>query len=432
MGRKASSTLLVYMNNQMVGTLSQISSGSLRFIYSQEWLQAKGSRPLSLSMPLREQPYSGDRVYNFFDNLLPDNESLRTRIQRRFSIPTSNCFDLLSYIGADCVGALQLLTEPLNNNIQEISAKAVTNKQIANILENYRIAPLGMQEDSDFRISIAGAQEKTAFLKNNNKWYVPTKATPTTHIFKLPIGLIKHSGIDLSDSIENEWLCLKILSGFGLAVNHATIGNFGDTKVLICERFDRKWNKDHSMILRLPQEDMCQVFGLSSALKYQSDGGPGIKMIMDFLQGSFNALDDRTHFFKSCFLFWVLGAIDGHAKNFSISIGSKGRFQLTPLYDVISAYPLADKRQIEWNKLKMAMNVQGKNVHYHWKTISLRHWEQTAALCHLPIQSFQDIVEEVFDNMQNVIDEVASNLPKLFPFEIAQSIFDGMNRVKNR
>ncbi len=145
-----------------------------------------------------------------------------------------------------------------------------------------------------------------------------------------------------------------------------------------------------------------------------------------------NALEDRAHFFKSCFLFWVLGAIDGHAKNFSIRIDAEGRFQLTPLYDVISAYPLAAKRQVEWNKLKMAMNVQGKNVHYHWKTISLRHWEQTAALCHLPNQSFKEIVTDVFDNMQSVIDEVAANLPKSLPAEIAQSIFDGMNSVKNR
>ena len=75
----------------------------------------------------------------------------------------------------------------------------------------------------DFRISIAGAQEKTALLKYKNKWCLPERYTPTSHIIKLPIGFIKHSGIDLSESVENEWLCLQILSAYGLPVNKANI-----------------------------------------------------------------------------------------------------------------------------------------------------------------------------------------------------------------
>ena len=78
-------------------------------------------------------------------------------------------------------------------------------------------------EKVDFRISIAGAQEKTALLWHQEKWCLPQSTTPTSHIIKLPIGQIKHAGIDLSESIENEWLCLKILSAYNLPVNHAKI-----------------------------------------------------------------------------------------------------------------------------------------------------------------------------------------------------------------
>ncbi len=65
-----------------------------------------------------------------------------------------------------------------------------------------------LEELTDFRISLAGAQEKTALLRINQQWCLPQGNTPTTHILKLPIGNIQsHSHrIDLSDSVENEWL----------------------------------------------------------------------------------------------------------------------------------------------------------------------------------------------------------------------------------
>ena len=99
--------------------------------------------------------------------------------------------------------------------------------------------------------------------------------------------------------------------------------------------------------MRLPQEDFCQALGINSGLKYESDGGVGIKEIMDFLNGSYNAKIDRINFFKTNFLFWVLGAIDGHAKNFSLFIEPEGKYRLTPLYDIMSAYPLIAKKQLQ-------------------------------------------------------------------------------------
>lgn len=429
--KRLGSDLYVYMNTQKVGILSRLQSGQLNFTYDAEWLESPYARPISLSMPLQEQSYKNETVYNYFDNLLPDNESLRARIQKRFSINTNHCFDLLSYIGADCVGALQLLSEPLRDNSQcVISGKTVTDQEIGAILKNYREAPLGMQGDSDFRISIAGAQEKTAFLKYKNLWWIPNGSTPTTHIFKLPIGRIEHSGIDLSESVENEWLCLQIMKAFDLPTNIAHIMEFDGVKALVCERFDRKWSNDNSTLLRLPQEDMCQIFGISSALKYESDGGPNIKDIMRLLSGSNQATIDRMHFFKTCIVFWILGAIDGHAKNFSVFIEPGGRFQLTPIYDVLSAYPLAFRRQLDWNKLKMAMSVRGKNKHYHWNKILARHWAEMAKQCNVTDQLFNALFDEIFESLEKVIDLVSSNLPTSFPSVIAESIFDGMRKVK--
>ena len=75
---------------------------------------------------------------------------------------------------------------------------------------------------------------------------------------------------------------------------------------------------------------------------------------------------DLTTFFKAQVLFWMLRAIDGHAKNFSLFLHPCGRFQLTPLYDVLSAWPVIGRRSGQWpqQKLRMAMAWHGEKGRY--------------------------------------------------------------------
>jgi serine/threonine-protein kinase HipA len=113
----------------------------------------------------------------------------------------------------------------------------------------------------------------------------------------------------------------------------------GKVKALAVERFDRRYATDRSWIMRLPQEDFCQVLNVPSARKYESHGGPGIADIMTTLLGSATPEQDRYLFMKSQVLFWLLAATDGHAKNFSVFIEPEGRFRLTPFYDILSMYP---------------------------------------------------------------------------------------------
>ena len=349
-------SLFVYMNGNEVGEYIQHKSGAQEFIYSDSWIDRPHlAIPLSLSLPLTDRKHKGDGVYNYFENLLPDSKDIRDRIQARLGLKTNQPFDLLAAIGKDCIGAIQLMTERGEVNVKKIEGIPLSDHEIAKELGNYQTLPLGMSRENEFRISLAGAQEKTALLWHEDIWQLPKGATPTTHIFKLPIGRIEHSGIDLSDSVENEWLCLELLRSFGLPVPDVQIKVFEDVKVLVVERFDRELSKDGAWIIRHPQEDMCQSNSTGPGLKYESDGGPGISVIMNLLGSSLQPEEDRRQFMKTVFLFWLLGAIDGHAKNFSIFLKPGGRFQLTPVYDVISAYPIAAKREIEYHDLKMAM-----------------------------------------------------------------------------
>ncbi len=169
----------------------------------------------------------------------------------------------------------------------------------------------------------------------SNRWRLPSAATPATHIIKLPIGKIEsHTySIDLSQSVENEYLCTLIAKEFGLPVPHCFIMQAGKAKALVVERFDRHYALDRSWIMRLPQEDFCQVLNVPSARKYESHGGPSIADIMTILLESATPEQDRYMFMKSQVLFWLLAATDGHAKNFSVFTEPEGSFRMTPLCD---------------------------------------------------------------------------------------------------
>jgi serine/threonine-protein kinase HipA len=357
--------------------------------------------------------------------MLPDNDAIRKRIQTRFGAASDRCFDLLWHIGRDCVGAIQLLPEAeVPSTVMTIAGTPLSNAEIAETLRNYRSMPLGMDKDNDFRISLAGAQEKTALLWHSNQWCRPNVVTPTSHIFKLPIGQTPR--IDLSDSVENEWLCHRILKEYGVPVANAEICTFEEIKTLVVERFDRRLSVDGSWIIRLPLEDMCQALGVPPVFKYEEDGGPGICRIMELLIGSETALSDRRLFMKSQILFWLLGAIDGHAKNFSIYLLPGGGFRMTPLYDVMSAYPLVARKELHTKQMKMAMSVDSKNKHYYWNEIITRHWVAIAKKTRFSETELQSLFQELLDPMEDVISRVTSSLPRNFPLGVSQPIFDGL------
>ncbi len=416
------------MNGERVGEWRRPASGGEQFVYAESWLSSPAARPISLSFPLRphSQPYRKG-VAEFFDNLLPDNRRIRERIQQRFRTASAGAFDLLREIGRDCVGALQLLAEEdAPENIRKITAKRLTNDGVAKILAgtlNPAFSGLDRADDT-FRISLAGAQEKTALLKLEGVWHRPMGATPSTHILKLPMGGNPH-GIDLSTSVENEWLCAQLVEAYGISVAKCGMETFAEQKALVVERFDRRLAADGKWFMRLPQEDFCQATATSPALRYENDGGPGIARIMELLLGSQNAAGDRRDFMRTQLVFWLLAAIDGHAKNFSIFLLPGGAYRLTPRYDVLSAYPVLGhgRGKLSPHKIKMAMAVWGKNRHYRWREISTRHWLETARRC--GFGEMKSVIEGVIAGTPQVIARARELLPPDFRAEVAEPILLG-------
>lgn len=154
-------------------------------------------------------------------------------------------------------------------------------------------------------------------LFHEGKWMRPIGTTPTTHILKPQLGEIPTAFgmIDMAASVDNEHYCLKLIEALGLPVAQTQIATFGKRRVLVVERFARRW-RGPSDLLMLPQENCCQALGVSPAQKYQSQDGPGAVALLKLLRGTDEPLADQAAFFKSQIIFWLIGATDGHAKNF--------------------------------------------------------------------------------------------------------------------
>ncbi|MDR6841327.1 type II toxin-antitoxin system HipA family toxin [Pseudoxanthomonas sacheonensis] len=416
--------LRVYQNDRLVGHLIKEPSGAIEFRYDREWLDRSNAFPVSLSLPLREDSWRGEPVTAVFENLLPDSADLRKRVAEKVGAAGYDAYSLLAEIGRDCVGALQFIAgdavEP--EATTKISGEQVDDDAIERLLKSLAQAPLGLSRDDDFRISVAGAQEKTALLRSDGQWIKPFGTTPTTHLFKTQIGELPN-GIDLSNSVENEFYCLKLLKHLGLPVNHAEIMTFGQTKALVIARFDRVWSGDR--LIRLPQEDCCQALSVPPSRKYQNEGGPGLAMIANLLMGADSPADDQRTLFQAQLVFWLIGATDGHAKNFSIFLHPGGGYALTPLYDVLTAQPSLDARQIERKQMKLAMSV-GHNNHYRIDEIQTRHFFQTGEAADLSRSLVRGAVEDVATRIDDALTSLEAELPADFPQALHESVSGGV------
>jgi serine/threonine-protein kinase HipA len=155
-----------------------------------------------------------------------------------------------------------------------------------------------------------------------------------------------------------------------------------------------------------------------------------MRQIMDLLLGSIQAEQDRRDFLRTQVLYWMLCAIDGQAKNFSLFLVAAGRYRLTPRYDVVSAFPMLGngRGKLAVKTAKMAVGVEGGGRHDLWHSIQRQYWDETARRCGMG-KAMPALIDELIERTADVIATVGGVLPRDFPDDVAGPILEGLRRA---
>ena len=349
--------LNVFLGENLVGQLEQDASGSTRFEYSEAWLNLPQAVPLSVSLPLESGKFHRNKTRPFFAGLLPE-EQIRRVVASAFGVSERNDFALLEKIGAECAGAVSLLPpgdHPLDENpaYQEID-----DDQLGKRLQSLPQHPL-LAGEKGIRLSLAGAQGKLALRIDAGRFLLPLEGSPSTHI-------LKPENPRFPGLVENEFFCMRLAASVGLETARVEIGSASSIRFLQIERYDRR-SETGQRIARIHQEDFCQALGVAPELKYEAEGGPGLKKCFELVRSVCSIPGpDMLRFFDAVVFNSLIGNCDAHGKNFSL-LRDQDSVRLAPLYDLVStsAYPeLAGELAMKIGDERNPLRLTAKN----WRT----------------------------------------------------------------
>lgn len=320
-----------------IASLMRDGRGRLSFGYRPDYLAYAAAIPLSLSLPLSDEPVSDNIVRAYFDNLLQERDAPLRSIMAKHDIPRDDVAGLLFHLGKDCAGAVSILPEGAPPTkvpgVITTDYDALDDAEVAGIVKAlHERKPL--PDDRQDPSPLAGVQSKISLmLLPDNRLAIPKPGTgaPTTHILKVP-----DSSHPREARLEETAMNLARLAGLEAAnVNCLSIAGL---EVLLVTRFDRTFDEE-GRIIRIHQEDFAQALGLSAELKYERRGEVSkrfdAKAIRSILDRTSNPDLARNSFIASTFFNLLVGNSDAHAKNHAV-IYNNGRIpQLAPRYDIV-------------------------------------------------------------------------------------------------
>ena len=395
----SSRELIAVSGKTAIGRVLRNNNGRLKFLYEQAWRSSDAAFPLSLSMPLTSLEHAHEKIDAFLWGLLPDNSAVLDNWGRQFQVSPRNAFALLSQVGEDCAGAVQFIPpERLEALLARRSAPVawLTEQEVAERLRILRADHTAWRLQGDTGLfSLAGAQPKTALLFEKGRWGVPSGRTPTTHILKPPSG-------PLAGFIVNEHLCLQLARRLEFPTANSSVMSFDGERAIVLERFDRVRRAEGW--LRIHQEDLCQALGVYPARKYQHDGGPGPKAIVDLIRDHSSAPNDDVVTFVDALAFnWLIAGTDAHAKNYGVLI-APGRVRLAPLYDIASVLPYP---RFDVNRAKLAMKIAER---YKMSEIRRGDWLKAAGQLQLDSGTLLERITHMAEAIREVAPEVGAEV----------------------
>ena len=398
-------TLNVYLRGNRAGTLVS-EHGRLQFCYATTYLNQPGAQALSYTLPLRAEPYTGGEVVAFFSNLLPD-ESVRVRLAQYLGISPGNIFALLKRIGEDCAGAVALVPAEREARAHaDAEFKVLSEPEAHAVLAALPERPLNVGAE-DFHISGAGAQDKLVACVQNGHVVLPLNGTPSTHIIKPGIPRFP-------ESVFNELYCMRLAKACRLSVAECSVLRVHGIPYYVTTRYDRQ--QESGKVLRLHQEDFCQLLGYEPSVKYESEGGPRLLQCFQLLREIALPAADIIEFLRRIIFIFLIGNGDAHAKNFSILYMGKAN-RLAPAYDLISTavYPNLPP--------KLAMKIDGRN-HLDWITRGkfLRMGEKAGLRNHLVNAEIDKLLAQLSKILVPFTEKMQQSDPSAIYSEIQSGI----------
>ena len=392
----------------LVATLEQIRPRGYVLEYTREWSEEDGV-PVSLSLPVTQRRHDGAVVFHFIDNLLPDSGPVRDAWAREAGLADTEPFQLLAVHGADVAGALEF--HPAGEGPRtDGHLDPLSHDSIAERIRAIRddLPDPALVEGEAGRFSLGGAQGKFALALRDGKWFAPTGVHPSTHIFKPKV-------VALADGEIIEHLTMTALPLLGIPAARTEMLDFGAERSLVVTRFDRQAAPDGS-ITRFHQEDLVQATGTPRLRKYQRDGGPGYRDVLDQLDripdSDISSLA-KSRFVEALFASWFLLNTDAHAKNFSLRHAAPVS-DLTEMYDFSSLLPYVRPRGDAPRDLlrafgatRMSMAIAGR---YEAESTGTFEWAAVAREAGLPGDAFIQWAEDFVSVAPAVFRRVAEGL----------------------
>lgn len=351
-----SSELFAYLDGEVIGIVEQSAGGALSFTYDADYRSRRDATPLSLSMPLVRARHKNKPVRAFLQGLLPDSPGRLAELGREYRVSANNPFALLSRIGRDAAGAVQLLppgeasadAAGRHGDVRELSDTDFA-ELVADLVRN---GDTWGRRTDDARWSLPGAQPKVAlFRTERERWAVPQDSTPTTHILKPAVA-------PYPDHHINEFMTMAAARELRLHVaDDFLVTTERGHAVFVSTRYDRRLEEGRWH--RLHQEDLCQALSVPPDMKYQSEGGPGIAAVTRLINSLPDAEDRQSNArqFYEALVFSVASlGTDAHAKNYSLLL-RRDRAGLAPLYDLGSHAPYL---AADGGVPKLAMSIEGE------------------------------------------------------------------------
>ncbi len=397
------SGLLVKIDGVDVGRLWLNAKKQFCFQYNSDWLTTS-RLPLSLSLPLRDEPYLDDESHPFFANLLPE-EKIRSLIARNLGISINNDYGFLERIGGDCAGAVSLYPETEEIHCEPGSYRQLSLDDLNEIISELPQRPL-LAGEKGVRLSLAGAQKKLPVYFDDEYFHIGLGSAASNFIIKPAID-------DLDGTVENEAFCMALAKAVGLDVPRSFIHQHRDLRLFVIQRYDRV--ELDGTIRRLHQEDFCQALTVAPEFKYESEGGPSLAACFALLRrSSVKPGKDVLALLDWVIFNYLIGNSDAHGKNISLLLLPEGP-SLAPFYDQLSTriyshYGLAEG---------MAMQVGGE---IDPKGLQKKHWLQFAEEAGVKPQL-------VLTRIANMIEKVEANRLLFFNGEFGNYKCDALYRL---